>query len=113
MNKTLALIAAGLALSGGYASAQTAPAAPAAPAPAYSSRVITLAEAKTVAAAASDVTGSLGELIPKRAPRKSAEKRHTRTVAIPREGGQAARASYPKFPPRPADWKQEPCGQSW
>ncbi|MCA0357230.1 MAG: heme-binding protein [Proteobacteria bacterium] len=52
MNKTLALIAAGLALSGGYASAQTAPAAPAAPAPAYSSRVITLAEAKTVAAAA-------------------------------------------------------------
>lgn len=52
MNKTLALIAAGLALSGGYASAQTAPAAPAAPAPAYSSRVITLVEAKTVAAAA-------------------------------------------------------------
>lgn len=52
MNKTLALIAAGLALSGGYASAQTAPAAPAAPAPAYSSRVITLAEAKTAAAAA-------------------------------------------------------------
>lgn len=50
MNKTLALIAAGLALTGGYASAQTAPAAP--PAPAYSSRVITLAEAKTVAAAA-------------------------------------------------------------
>lgn len=42
---------------------------------------------KTVAAAASDVTGSLGELIPKRAPRKSAEKRNTRTVAIPREGG--------------------------
>lgn len=52
MNKMLALIAAGLALSGGYASAQTAPAAPAAPAPAYSGRVITLAEAKTVAAAA-------------------------------------------------------------
>lgn len=52
MNKSLALIAAGLVLSGGYASAQTAPAAPAASAPAYSSRVITLAEAKTVAAAA-------------------------------------------------------------
>jgi uncharacterized protein GlcG (DUF336 family) len=52
MNKTLALIAAGLTLSGGFASAQTAPAAPPAPVPAYSSRVITLAEAKTVVATA-------------------------------------------------------------
>ncbi len=50
MNKTLALIAAALTLSGGYAFAQTAPAP--APAPAYSSRVVTLAEAKSIVAAA-------------------------------------------------------------
>ena len=51
MNKTFALIAAGFVLAGGSALAQTAaPAAP--PSPAYSSRVITLAEAKTVVAAA-------------------------------------------------------------
>jgi uncharacterized protein GlcG (DUF336 family) len=52
--KTFALIAAGLTLVSGSALAQTAPAAaPAAPAsPPYSSRVISLAEAKTVVAAA-------------------------------------------------------------
>lgn len=53
MTKTIALIAAGLLLASGPALAQTAPAAPAAPpSPPYSSRVITLAEAKTVVAAA-------------------------------------------------------------
>jgi glc operon protein GlcG len=53
MNKTLALIAAGLFLAGAPALAQTAaPAAAPPPAPAYSSRVVSLAEAKTVVAAA-------------------------------------------------------------
>ncbi|WP_454760720.1 GlcG/HbpS family heme-binding protein [Caulobacter segnis] len=54
MKKTFALIAAGLAMAGGSALAQTAPAAAPAPAPqpAYSARVISLAEAKTVVAAA-------------------------------------------------------------
>lgn len=54
MKKTFALIAAGLCLAAGSATAQTAPAAPPAPTPtpSYSSRVITLAEAKTVVAAA-------------------------------------------------------------
>lgn len=50
---------------------------------------------KTVTAAASDVTGSLGELIPRPALRKttekaadkSADKRGTRVASIPREGG--------------------------
>ncbi len=51
MTKTIALIAAGLCLAGAPALAQTA-ATPPAPNPAYSSRVITLAEAKTVVAAA-------------------------------------------------------------
>lgn len=52
MKKTFALIAAGLCLTAGPAVAQTAPAPTPAPQPAYSSRVITLAEAKTVVAAA-------------------------------------------------------------
>jgi glc operon protein GlcG len=53
MRNSLALIAAGLVLIGGPALAQTAAPAPTpAPAPPYSSRVVTLAEAKTVAAAA-------------------------------------------------------------
>ncbi len=53
MRNSLALIAAGLVLTGGPALAQTAAPAPTpAPAPAYSSRVVTLAEAKTVVAAA-------------------------------------------------------------
>jgi len=53
MRNSLALIAAGLVLIGGPALAQTAaPASMPAPAPAYSSRVVTLAEAKTVVAAA-------------------------------------------------------------
>ena len=50
MRKTLALIAAGLAMSGGSALGQTAPAAP--PQPPYSAHIVTLAEAKAVAAAA-------------------------------------------------------------
>ena len=49
MSKRFALIAASLVLVGGSALAQTAPPPPA---PAYSSRVISLAEAKTVVAAA-------------------------------------------------------------
>ncbi len=59
MTKTIALIAAGLLLSGGSALAQTAPlaapaAAPAPPPPAapYSSHIVTLAEAKVAVAAA-------------------------------------------------------------
>ncbi|KQV56665.1 MULTISPECIES: heme-binding protein [unclassified Caulobacter] len=53
MRNSLALIAAGLVLTGGPALAQTAAPAPTpAPAPSYSSRVVTLAEAKTVVAAA-------------------------------------------------------------
>ncbi|ATC32404.1 glcG protein [Caulobacter vibrioides] len=53
MNKTFALLAAALVLTGGSALAQTPPAAAAsAPAPPYASRVITLAEARAVAAAA-------------------------------------------------------------
>lgn len=54
MKKTIALIAASLGLAGGVADAQTPaakPAAAAAPSPAYG-RLITLAEAKAVAAAA-------------------------------------------------------------
>ena len=54
MKKTSAAILAGLFLASGSALAQTAP-APAAPAPVqppYSARVVTLAEAKTIAAAA-------------------------------------------------------------
>lgn len=52
MMKTLALIA-GLTLVGGSALAQTAAAPPApAPAPPYSAHIVTLAEAKTVVAAA-------------------------------------------------------------
>lgn len=41
---------------------------------------------KAVVTAASDVTGSLGELLPKRAPRR-AETQSPRVVEIPREGG--------------------------
>lgn len=53
MMKTIALIAAGLGLAGAPALAQTAPAAaPPAPNPAYAARVVSLAEAKTVVAAA-------------------------------------------------------------
>ena len=55
MKKTFALIAAGLCLTSAPALAQTvAPAAPAVPAvhPTYAARVITLAEAKSVVAAA-------------------------------------------------------------
>jgi glc operon protein GlcG len=53
MRKTLSLIAAGLLLAGGPALAQTAAPAPApAPQPPYAPRVVTLAEARTVAAAA-------------------------------------------------------------
>jgi uncharacterized protein GlcG (DUF336 family) len=57
MRNSLALIAAGLVLTGGSALAQTAAPAPTpapapAPQPPYSSRVVTLAEAKTVVAAA-------------------------------------------------------------
>ena len=51
MTKTPALIAAGLLLAGGPALAQTPPAAPSPAAP-YSSHIVTLAEAKTVVAAA-------------------------------------------------------------
>lgn len=50
MRKTLALIAAGLALGGGSAFAQTAPAPVSSPP--YAARVITLAEAKAAVAAA-------------------------------------------------------------
>ena len=51
MTKTPALIAAGLLLAAGPALAQTAPAPPPPAAP-YSSHIVTLAEAKTVVAAA-------------------------------------------------------------
>ncbi|WP_297508655.1 heme-binding protein [uncultured Caulobacter sp.] len=53
MTKTAALIAAGLLLAASPALAQTPPATPApTPNPAYAARVISLAEAKTVVAAA-------------------------------------------------------------
>ena len=53
MKKTFALIAAGLTLAGGSAQAQTAAAPVPAPQPPYAvGRIVTLAEAKTIAAAA-------------------------------------------------------------